>query len=880
MANKIKKLTVNFKVLILAAVVGVGALAGFALYQGIGGGHASAAVPANFVYRSGNKLMLNGSQYKFVGYNAFGMFGCEGSPWTRAQFDAYFAALPPASMTRIWAAHLYGTGMIDQAVASAEAHNQKIIMTLGNDTGDCVDDDKKNIAWYTSGYKSGNYLGWVNTAVTKYKNSPAVGMWEVINEAGQIYNSQVLDGTMMKNFYQDVASRIKAIDPNHLVSTGDNGDNNYIGGASGWKTAGGAADIDVLSIHDYASDYGGAGVMSPSWPGLKSAADSLSKPVIIGEINDKACSLSKTTRAANVKNSIDAYLANGAAGAEVWNFSQSYYNFCAAGGEDYIIVPSDPLYPIIKNYSIPGNVVTPPTTGGGGTTPPVVTGCTVPSNYGTVTNTISVPSAGTYKIWSRITAPDSTNNSYSLDIDGTSCVVVGDSTTIPANAWTWVGYKSGSTTTPITMTLSAGTHTFKLVGREANVKVDRILALSDQTCVPTGTGNNCTASADATLPVTNITAPANGSTVNGTVSITATATDNIGVSKVEFYIDNTLKTTVLAAPFSYSWNTAGLTNGTHTISLKAYDAAGNMGAATSSVTTANGDTQAPAVPTNVQATANTYNKVTVTWGASTDNVGVAKYIVVRNNAVLAEVTSGTSYSDTTVAPSTQYSYQVSAYDAAGNKSALSAAASVKTPTPSTQDTQAPTAATGLLATPVSTSQINLTWTAATDNVGVVGYDVYRAAVSGPAAKVATVSGAQFGDSGLQSNALYTYYVVATDAAGNRSAQSVTATATTKEQEQTTQTGSLQGVVTNRQGKLLSGVRIIGWSSEGKQYNATTNTSGVYRFDNLPTAYYMITFHASGYYDQRIYPSIVDGQTVVKNIQLSTSAKRHWWQLWR
>jgi hypothetical protein len=321
---------------------------------------AATAIPAGFVYRSGSKLMLNGAPYKFVGYDAFGMFGCEGSAWSRTQMDNYFAALPPASMTRIWASHLYGTAMLDQAVASAEAHNQKLVMTLDNDTGDCVDDKAKTASWYSSGYKTGTYLGWVTTAVTKYKNSPAIGMWEVINEAGQTENSQVLNGTTMQNFYQDVASRIKAIDSTHLVSTGDNGDNNYIGGTTGWKTAGGAAAIDVLSIHDYASDYGGAGVLSPSWAGEKAAADSLSKPVMIGEINDSACNTAKTTRAANVKKSIDGYLTGGAAGVLVWNYSQQYYSQCP--GEDYIITPSDPLYPMIKNYSIPGVVAIPPTT--------------------------------------------------------------------------------------------------------------------------------------------------------------------------------------------------------------------------------------------------------------------------------------------------------------------------------------------------------------------------------------------------------------------------------------------------------------------------------------------------------------------------------------
>jgi chitodextrinase len=871
---KNKKTTKNVKVRMMFTALCLSIVASaIVMVLGQQAQQASAAAPANFVYRNGNKLMLNGAPYQFVGYNAFGMFGCEGTPWTRTQMDAYFATLPPASMTRIWASQMYGTSMIDQAVASAAAHNQKLVMTLNNDTGDCVSDGKKNIAWYTSGYKNGTYLAWVKEAVTKYKDSPAVGMWEVINEAGQTYNSQVLDGTMMKNFYETVGSAIKAIDPNHLVSTGDNGDNNYIGGASGVKTASSGADIDVLSLHDYASDYGAAGVISPSFAGLKSAADSLQKPIMIGEINDSACNISKTTRAANVKNSVASYLSNGAAGALIWNRSQIYYNNCSSDPtDDYIVNGTDPLIGIVQNYVIPGVVATPPTT----TTPSA--GCTVPSNYGVETVKLNVPSTGTYQIWSRIMAADSTNNSYSLDIDGAACVVVGDSGTIPANAWTWVNYKNGSTTTPISLSLTGGDHTLKLVGREQNVKVDRIMALADQACTPTSTGNNCTTTADATPPNVAISAPANGTTVSGTAAVSATATDNIGVTRVEFYVDNSLRSTDTTSPYGYSWDTSALTNGAHSVAVKAYDAAGNVGAATTSVMVANGDTQAPSVPTKVTATANASNKVTLSWTASTDNVAVAGYLVTRGGNLLATVISGTSYTDTTAVPGTAYSYQVTAYDAANNKSAASTAATVTTPQAS--DTQAPSQPLGLLLTPVSTSQINLSWTASTDNVAVSGYDVYRAAAGVSPAKVATVATPQLSDSGLQADTAYTYYVVAKDASGNASVKSTAVTASTLKQAVTT--GTLRGTVQNGRGRAVSGAKVSIWSSDNVQRVATANGNGVYRFDNLPSGIYSMNFHASGYRDAGAQVAVKDGGTVVYDVKLNaTNSRPHpWWQWWR
>src|SRR6185503_13168323 len=83
--------------------------------------------------------------------------------------------------------------------------------------------------------------------------------------------------------------------------------------------------------------------------------------------------------------------------------------------------------------------------------------------------------------------------------------------------------------------------------------------------------------ADTTAPTTSITAPANGATISGTVSVTASASDNVGVTKVEFYRDGTLASTSTTSPYSWSFNTTSVANGSHTLQSKAYDAAGNIG---------------------------------------------------------------------------------------------------------------------------------------------------------------------------------------------------------------------------------------------------------------------------------------------------------------
>jgi subtilisin family serine protease len=92
---------------------------------------------------------------------------------------------------------------------------------------------------------------------------------------------------------------------------------------------------------------------------------------------------------------------------------------------------------------------------------------------------------------------------------------------------------------------------------------------------------------DTTPPVVSITAPAAGSTVSGTTTVSASASDDVGVTKVEFYVDGALNATVTAAPYSFAWNTTASSNGAHTLQVAATDAAGNAANVTRTVTVAN-----------------------------------------------------------------------------------------------------------------------------------------------------------------------------------------------------------------------------------------------------------------------------------------------------
>ena len=184
------------------------------------------------------------------------------------------------------------------------------------------------------------------------------------------------------------------------------------------------------------------------------------------------------------------------------------------------------------------------------------------------------------------------------------------------------------------------------------------------------------------------------------------------------------------------------------------------------------DTTAPSTPTGLTATAVSSSQINLSWNASTDNVGVTGYRIYRNGTQIG-TTAGTSYSNTGLSPSTAYTYTVSAYDAAGNASAQSSSAPATTQA-ATGDTTPPSVPTGLTATAVSSSQINLSWNASTDNVGVTGYRIYR---NGTQIGAATTN--SYSDTGLSANTTYSYTVSAYDAAGNTSSQSSSASATTQ-----------------------------------------------------------------------------------------------------
>jgi chitinase len=185
-------------------------------------------------------------------------------------------------------------------------------------------------------------------------------------------------------------------------------------------------------------------------------------------------------------------------------------------------------------------------------------------------------------------------------------------------------------------------------------------------------------------PSVAITAPANGASFNAgaNIAVSATASDSDGnVTQVQFFRGSTSLGADTSTPYGVTWNNA--TAGNYTLTAVATD---NAGATTTSaavniaVSSSQTDTTPPSVPTGLSSPSRNSSSISLSWNASSDNVGgsgVAGYDVYRNGSLVGSPAS-TSYTDAGLTPSTAYNYRVRARDNAGNASAQSGQITVST----------------------------------------------------------------------------------------------------------------------------------------------------------------------------------------------------------
>ncbi|HUD07335.1 MAG TPA: malectin domain-containing carbohydrate-binding protein [Candidatus Saccharimonadales bacterium] len=480
--------------------------------------------------------------------------------------------------------------------------------------------------------------------------------------------------------------------------------------------------------------------------------------------------------------------------------------------------------------------------------------CSTGTTDGSDKLSVSVTSAGTYNVWTRLQIPSTTDNSIQLQVDGSTCYTVGGGASLVPNAWTWVD--TGTSSSPIQVTLGAGTHTFEYDANEPGIEVDKVLFLTDSSCVPQDvpgnpneSGSNCTPAPTLTAPVyinTGGSAYTDSNGVNwqadeyhhqddtygstggqsiggdGTACTTQLANENCTTNTITGSgVDQTIYQTERWGAFHYD---IPMTNGTYSVVLKFaeinpssgtrvfnvaingatvlsnFNIAQQVGNYTTDdqsfpVTVTNSDLNItftadqnsaaidgievlpqalPPTPTGVVTKATAYNSVSVNWNAVTTDPGgpgIGGYYVLRNGVSITKIVGATttSYTDSTVAANTSYSYTVESYDTGGVTSTQSTASNVTTP--KQPDTTPPSVPTNVSAVANNPNQVTVTWSASTDSTGgggIAGYIILR---NGAPLNTTLDPNLTYPDTTVSPSTTYNYTVEAEDVVGNVSAAS-------------------------------------------------------------------------------------------------------------
>jgi thermitase len=174
---------------------------------------------------------------------------------------------------------------------------------------------------------------------------------------------------------------------------------------------------------------------------------------------------------------------------------------------------------------------------------------------------------------------------------------------------------------------------------------------------------------DTTPPTVSFNSPGAGATVSGTVSVQVNAGDNVGVASVSVSVDGGSPATDTTAPYSFTWDTTGWANGSHTLTATATDTSGNTATASIIVTVNNvADTTAPTISITSPTAGATVSGMVSVLVSTFDNVGVVKVELYVDGALTSTATSApfTTKWNARKAAAAAHTLQSKAYDAAGN----------------------------------------------------------------------------------------------------------------------------------------------------------------------------------------------------------------------
>jgi hypothetical protein len=265
-----------------------------------------------------------------------------------------------------------------------------------------------------------------------------------------------------------------------------------------------------------------------------------------------------------------------------------------------------------------------------------------------------------------------------------------------------------------------GTHVRRFISGSPVVSANQIGLIWTEGTAPYEVVATSLVAVDTLAPSVSVTTPADGATVFGSVPIGATASDDVGVSGVTFQIDGVGQgVTQTNPPFVLEWDSTAVSNGPHTITALAADAAGNIGSATASIAVSNvPDTSAPVIA-NVAVFAVTTTSASISWSTDERATTQVDYGLTPAYGSVVRTTSLVTLHSITLSglvPGTSYHGRVESADASGN-TALSADAAFTTVA---LDTAPPSVS---LTSPASGAAVSATVTVsatATDSGGVAG----------------------------------------------------------------------------------------------------------------------------------------------------------------
>ncbi len=302
---------------------------------------------------------------------------------TDPQLNGLFASLPSNSLVRITAfqasmATDINTGQLnwtplDRVFTAAATHNQRLIVVMGGQGAGCDGGHWQDIPWYDGDFMQTinspsetdgrgltplSYWSYIQALVSRYRDSPALGMWEPMGEAEastcapqfeptncsghQTCPNEAAAAAALRHFYDTVGGEIHTLDPIHLVESGLLGGGQCGTQGPDYTYVSASPGVDVLSYHDY---YGLSAMGGDQWNGLAARfaqAASLNKPIIGGEVgisagNVPGCS-SLEDRDSAIRSKVSAQFAAGSSALLVWDWVPTTNNPC-----NFDLGPGDPI---------------------------------------------------------------------------------------------------------------------------------------------------------------------------------------------------------------------------------------------------------------------------------------------------------------------------------------------------------------------------------------------------------------------------------------------------------------------------------------------------------------------------------------------------------